>query len=187
VAAGLTRRAITVGWLTLAALAMLTAGCGIGASGATGPSLPVESVGPSIGTTAAVAEARAAIVAALAGKSLQLDDPKVPFRPPESLAFAAAPRGVYQVLLPNDPNHGFISVYEFPDASSAAAAGQDQAAYVGSGPGRVLFPIDTRFVIRQLGTTIVFYTWSPGSSSDPRAADIQPALETLGTGIVVPR
>jgi hypothetical protein len=166
---------------------MLTAGCGIGASGATGPSLPVESVGPSIGTTAAVAEARAAIVAALAGESLQLDDPKVPFRPPESLAFAAAPRGVYQVLLPDDPNHGFISVYEFPDAASAAAAGQEQAAYVGSGPGRVLFPIDTRFVVRQLGTTIVFYTWSPGSSSDPRAADIQPALETLGTGIAVPR
>jgi hypothetical protein len=187
VAARLTRRAITIGSLTLATLAMVSAGCGIGASGATTPLLPVESVGPSIGTTAAVAETRAAIVTVLAGKSLQLDDPKVPFRPPESLAFAAAPRGVYQVLLPDDPNHGFISVYEFPDASSAAAAGQEQAAYVGSGPGRVLFPLDTRFVIRQLGTTIVFYAWSPGSSGDPRAADIQPALETLGTGIAVPR
>jgi hypothetical protein len=186
VAARLTRRAIALAWLALAALATLTAGCGIGASGTAG-SFPVESVGPSIGTTAAVAETRAAIATVLAAKSLQLDDPKVPFRPPESLAFAAAPRGVYQVLLPQDPNHGFVSVYEFPDASSAATAGNEQADYVGGGPGRVLFPLDTRFVIRQVGTTIVFYTWSPANSPDPRTPDIQAALETLGTAIAVPR
>ena len=186
-AAGLSRRPVAVGWLGLAIAALLVAGCGIGASGPTGRSFPVESIGPSIGTTAAVAETRAAIAAALATKSLQLDDPKVPFRPPESLAFADAPRAVYQVLLPDDPSHGFISVYEFADASAAATAGQEQAHYVGSGPGRVLFPIDARFVIRQLGTTVLFYAWSPGSSTDLRAADIQPALEMLGTVIPVPR
>ena len=185
-AARLTRRAIPIAWLALAAVATLIAGCGIGASG-TPRSFPAESVGPSIGTTAAVAETRAVIAAALAPKSLQLADPQVPFRPPESLAFSAAPRGVYQVLLPDDPTHGFISVYEFADASSAATAGQQQADYVGSGPGRVLLPLDTRFVIRQVGTTIVFYTWSPSNSPDPRTADIQAALDTLGTGIAVPR
>ncbi len=185
-AARLTRRAFGVPPLALAALAMLIVGCGIGASG-TARSFPVESVGPSIGTTAAVAETRAAIATVLAAKSLQLDDPKVPFRPPESLAFASAPRGVYQVFLPDDPNRGFISVYEFADASSAATAGQEQADYVGGGPGRVLFPLDTRFIIRQVGTTIVFYTWSPANSPDPRTGDIQSALETLGTGIAVPR
>jgi hypothetical protein len=184
VAARLTRSAIAVAWL---GLALLVAGCGIGASGAAGRSFPVESVGPSIGTTAAVAETRAAIAAALAAKSLQLDDPTVPFRPAESLSLAAAPRAVYQVPLPNDPGHGYISVYEFPDASSAATAGQEQAAYVGSGPGRVQFPPDSRFVIRQLGTTIVFYAWSPENSPDAHTPDIQPALETLGTAIAVPR
>jgi hypothetical protein len=187
VAAGLTRRSTAAARLTLAAFALVTAGCGIGASGTTGRSFPVESVGPSISTTAAVAETRAAIATALATKSLQLDDPKVPFRPPESLAFAAAARSVYQVPLLQDPNHGFISIYEFPDASAAATAGQEQAAYVGSGPGRVLFPPDTRFVIQQMGTTIAFYTWSPENSPDPQTPDIQAALETLGTRIAVPR
>lgn len=184
-ATGLIRRATAV--VVSFALAVVVAGCGSGASGATGASSPFESVRPTTGTTAAAAETRAAIAAALAARSLQLDDPKVPFRPPETVAFAAAPRAVYQVVLPEEHDHGFISVYEFPDAAAAASAGQEQAAYVGSGPGRVLFPLDTRFVIRQLGTTVVFYAWSPGSSADPRAADIQPALETLGSAIAVPR
>ena len=182
-ATGLTGRAIVAALV----VTVVISGCGIGASGATGRSFPAESVGPSIATTGAVSEARAAIATALAAKSLQLEDPRVPFRPPEAARFAAAARAVYQVLLPADPDHGFISVYEFPDVPSAATAGQEQAAYVGSGPGRVLFPPDSRFVVRQLGTTIVFYAWSPSNSPDPRAADIQPALESLGTAIPVPR
>jgi hypothetical protein len=183
VAAGLSVRAV----LAVLAVVVAVSGCGIGASGATAPSFPAESVGPSTVTTGAVSEARAAIATALAAKRLQLEDPTVPFRPPEAARFAAAARAVYQVVLPADPNHGFISVYEFTDVASAASAGQEQATYIGSGPGRVLFPPDSRFVVRQLGTTIVFYAWSPSNSPDPRAADIQPALESLGTAIGVPR
>jgi hypothetical protein len=188
VAAGLkTRLKIrrTVGGLVVVAL--LVAGCGIAASTTGGPSFPASSVGPSIGTTTAVTETRAAVAAALAAKSLQLGDPRVPFRPPESARLAAAARAVYQVVLPADPAHGFVSVYEFPDAAAAATAGKEQADYVASGPGRVQFPVDTRFLIRQLGTTIVFYAWSPENSPDPRTPDIQSALETLGTAIAVPR
>jgi hypothetical protein len=175
--------------LTLAtiAIAIVAAGCGIGASTTGSASFPVESIGPSAATTGAVTETRAAIVAALAAKSLQLADPKVPFRPPESPRLAAAPRAVYQVVLPADPSHGFISVYEFPDPAAAATAAQEQAAYVGSGPGRVQFPPDARFVVRQLGTTVVFFSWSPENSPDPRTADIQPLLETIGSAIAVPR
>ncbi len=177
---------LPVAGLVLAA-GMLAGGCGIAASGTGGASFPDVSFGPSTGTTAAVTETRGALAGVLGEKSLQLGDPKVPFRPPESARLAAAPRAVYQVLLPNDPGHGFVSVYEFPDPATAASAGLEQAAYVGSGPGRIQFPPDTRFVIRQVGTTIVFYAWSPANSVDVRAADIQPALETLGTGIAVPR
>jgi hypothetical protein len=175
----------------LAALAALVAivagGCGIAANTPGTTSFAAPSVEPSIGTTAAVTATRAALAAALAAKGLQLSDPKVPFRPPESALFAAAPRAVYQVVLPGDPGHGFVSVYEFPDTAAAATAGRQQADYVASGPGGVQFPVDTRFVIRQLGTTIIFYAWSPPNSPDPRAADIQPALETLGMQIAVPR
>jgi hypothetical protein len=45
---------------------------------------------------------------------------------------------------------------------------------------------DTRFVIRQVGRTVVFFAWSPLNSPDPRTADIQKALETVGIGIPVP-
>jgi hypothetical protein len=183
VAARLSRAILATGiWL----VALVASGCGI-AAGTGGASFSVESVGPTIGTTAAVTQTRGAIAAALGARSLQLGDPKVPFRPPESPRLAAAPRAVYQVVLPNDPQHGFISVYELPDIPAAASAAQEQAAYVASGPGRVQFPPDARFVIRQLDTTVIFYAWSPANSPDPRAADIQPALETVGTAIPVPR
>ena len=187
-AAGLTqRRAPGVATASII-LAVVAAGCGIGASSSGAATFPPLTFGPSGGTTtAAVTETRAAIVAALGAESLQLDEPRVPFRPPEAPRFAAAPRAVYQVVLPDDVAHGFISVYEFPDPPSAAAAATEQANYVGSGVGRVQFPPDTRFVIRQVGTTVVFYSWSPSNATDAQAGDIQTALETLGTGIAVPR
>ena len=168
-------------------VSLVASGCGAPASGSTLPPLQPQSFGPSRGTTAAVAQTRAAIARVLGERSLQLADPQVPFRPPESALVAAAPRAVYQAVLPDDRNHGFISVYEFTDPAAAGVAGRELADYAGSGPGRVQFPLDTRFVIRQLGSTIVFFTWSPANSADPRTADIQPALETLGTPIPVPR
>jgi hypothetical protein len=192
VAAGLTRTrraSVAVALAAFGALAALVGGgCGIGASNGSVATFPPESFGPSgATTTGAVLETRAAIATALGAKSLQLSDPKVPFRPPEAPRFAAAPRAVYQVQLPNDPAHGFISVYEFPDASAATTAATEQANYVGSGVGRVQFPPDSRFVIRQLGTTVIFYAWSPDNAPDPRAAEIQAALETIGTAVAIPR
>jgi hypothetical protein len=168
-------------------LVLVVAGCGIGASGPVAATFPPESFGPSTGTTAAVVTTRADIALALRPQGLALIDPRVPFRPAESPRFAAAPRAVFQVVLPADPTHGFISVYEFPDPAAAAGAAGEQAAYVASGPGRVQFAPDSRFVIRQLDTTVIFFTWSPANSLDARTAQIQPALETLGIPIAVPR
>jgi hypothetical protein len=138
------------------------------------------------GLTGAASGTRAAVVAALGAKHLQVRDAQVAYRPPESPRLTSAPRIVVQAILPDDPGHGYVSIYEFPDEASAASAGQEQATYVASGPGRVQFTADTRFVLRQLGQTLIFFTWSPGSASDADFTDIQQALEGVGRGIAIP-
>jgi hypothetical protein len=129
---------------------------------------------------------RQRLAEALGAASLQLEASQIPFRPAESPRLAAAPRAVFQVRLPQDPNHGFIVVYEFADTGAASAAGAEQASYLASGPGRVQFPIDARFVLRQVGTTLVFYAWSPGTPADPRTPDIAAVLATIGVEIPIP-
>ena len=109
-----------------------------------------------------------------------LADSQAAVRPAEAPLLGAAPRAVYQVLLPKDPTNGFIVVYEFADAARAAAAAAEQQAYLGTGPGRVQRPQGTVTVIRQVGSTVVLYDWLPAASQDPSAAGIQAALETLG-------
>jgi cytochrome c1 len=116
-----------------------------------------------------------------------LTDTQAPFRPSEADVLATAPRAVYQVILPDDPTKGFIVVYELADPAAAAAAAAAQAAYLASGPGRVQSgPDSTVHVIRQVGSTVVLYSWIPDGARDPSAPDVQAALETLGIGTPVP-
>ena len=143
---------------------------------ATGPG---QTVGPAVALT------RGALVQALGQHNLVLTDTQAPVRPAEAPLLAAAPRAVYQVLLPKDPTKGLVVVYEFPDAASAAAAATQEQAYLATGPGRVQRPQGTVSIIRQLGTTVIFYDWLPGASQDDTAPGIQAALETLGTGYPV--
>ena len=166
-------------WLVLT---LLLGGCG--GTSATRQPVPAASGGAISNATALT---RADLERVFGAARLLLDDPQVPYRPAEAPPLAAAPREVVQVIMPNDPTHGYIVIYELPDAETARAAGEAQATYVASGPGRVQFPSDSRFVIRQVGTTLVFYAWSPGSSTDDIAPEIQPVLETIGTAIPVPR
>ncbi|HET9346358.1 MAG TPA: hypothetical protein VFO05_11730 [Candidatus Limnocylindrales bacterium] len=186
------RAAATAPRVLAAALALcvaaVAAGCGIGAT-SSGPAVtfPPEPAGPSTPVTAAVTQTRQAIASALAPFSLQLDDADRPFRPSESRLTAAAPRAVYQVVLPQELDGGYIVVYEFPDAARAVDAGNDLAGYLGSGAGRVNFPIDARHTIRQLGTTLIVYTWAPSTSPDPGSPRIADALSTLGIGFAPPR
>ena len=83
------------------------------------------------------------------------------------------------------PAHGYVVVYELPTDDAAAAAGREFAAYLASGVGRVQFPTDTRFTLRQVGDTLVFFDWSPANWPDERSATIQQALETVGTPIPI--
>ena len=168
-----------------AATALLAAGCGLGATGPA-PSLPVPSVGPSATAGAAAAQTRGVIADALKSVAVQFGDATQPYQPAESGRLRDAPRAVYQVVLPDQPDAGYVVVYEFPDAASAVDAGNEEAGYLGTGNGRVQFPLGTQHVLRQVGTTLILYSWLPAASSDPTAGNVADALNTLGIGFTVP-
>lgn len=165
------------------ASAVLLAGCGT--TEVPGPSLPVASVGPGMTVSPAVSQTRIELVRALGEHNLVLTDTQSPVRPAEAPLLGAAPRAVYQVVLPKDPTHGYIVVYEFPDPIRAAAAAAEQQAYLATGPGRVQTPLGSVSIIRQVGSTVVFYEWLPEGSTDDSAPGIQDALETVGVGFPV--
>jgi hypothetical protein len=180
-----TRPTLLIATLGLA-LGVLGAGCGIGANSSPA-SLAVASVGPAATTGGAVAQTRGAIAAALGSVAVQFGDASRPYRPAESARLRSAPRAVYQVVLPDDPDAGFIVVYEFPDAAAAVDAGNEEAGYLGTGPAKVQFPLDAVHVLRQLGPTLILFTWAPSDPSAETAATVGAALSTLGIGFTVPR
>ena len=176
-------RAAVFGFVTLAIV-----GCGIGAS--TRPPISSGGVGgtqASPGLTAAVVQTRTAIAAALGTVAVQFGDAGRPYRPAESARLRAAPRATYQVNLPDQPDAGFIVVYEFRDTASAVDAGNEEAGYLGSGEGKVQFPPGTQHVLRAVGTTLVLYSWNPGASDESTAGEVATALSGLGIGFAVPR
>jgi hypothetical protein len=168
------------------AVAVLIAGCGIGAAGSPA-SLPGGSVGPAATAGAAAAQTRGVIAAALGSVAVQFGDATRPYRPAEGSRLRDAPRAVYQVVLPDQPDAGYVVVYEFPDAAAAVDAGNEEAGYLGTGNGRVQFPLGTQHVIRALGTTLILYSWLPGASPDSTAGKVADALNTVGIGFSVPR
>jgi hypothetical protein len=168
------------------AVGFVAGGCGIAAS--TQPvTFPPASAGPAGNVSSAVVQTRAAISAALAASSIQLQDATKAYRTAEPPGLADAPRAVYQAILPDDPDGGFIVVYEFRDAATAVNAGNELAGYLGTGVGRIQYPNDSRYAIRQLGTTLIFYTWAPSTSPDPASPTVADALATLGIGFAPPR
>ena len=169
------------------ALALAVAGCGIGAPRGPVVTPPRESASPEPTVSAAVAQTRLQVAGALATAGFQLLVPTQPFRPPESPLLTSAPRAVFQVALPDDPTHGYIVIYEFPDGASASIAGRQMAGYLGTGNSRVQFPPDSQHVLRQIGTTLVFYSWSPVNSPGPATATIGQVLGTIGQGFDIPR
>jgi hypothetical protein len=171
--------------VAIGALAVAVVGCA--ATEVPGQTFTFASVGPASTVTPAVGQTRLELVRALAAYQLVLSDSQAAVRPAETPLLTAAPRAVYQVLLPKDPRKGFIVVYEFPDTARAAAAAAEEAAWLGTGPGRVQTPQGTATSIRQVGSTVVLYSWLPGASLDPAAAGIESALDTLGVGFPVPK
>jgi hypothetical protein len=167
------------------ALAGVVGACAPG-GGVTVASFPPGTIGPAKTAGAAAAQTRTELVRVLGEHNLILQDSEAPFRPPEDTTFTTTPRALYQVILPDAPGEGFIVVYEFPDASAAAEAAANQAAYLATGPARVQSAFGTRHVIRLVGSTAVLYSWVPEGAVDARQPAIQAALETLGVGVAVP-
>jgi hypothetical protein len=149
-------------------------------------SFPAGTIGPARTAGVPAAQTRVELVRVLGERNLVLQDSAAPFRPPEDTTFTTTPRALYQVILPDAPSEGFIVVYEFPDATTAAEAAADQAAYLASGPARVQSPFGTRHVMRLVGSTVVLYSWVPEGATDDRQPRIQEALETLGIGVPIP-
>jgi hypothetical protein len=178
------RRALAFALLAVAAIVVIAALVG-------GSSPPGVATFPPVGATtgaagSATAVTRGDVARALAAQGIQVEDVARPYRPAEAPAFATAPRLVIRAILPDDPDHGLLVIYEFADPAAASAAAEEQAAYIAGGVGRVQFPNDARFVIRVVGSTAIFFTWSPAASPDARTVSIATALEGLGLGVTVP-
>jgi hypothetical protein len=180
------RRALVIAIVVVAVLVVAAAFVAGKAAAPGSPTFPpFGATTPPAG--AAAASTRSDIATALAAVGLQVEDVATPFRPAEAPRVAAAPRLVIRAVIPNDPDHGRIVIYEFlsnPDATSAA---QEQAAYLASGVGRVQFTPDTKFTLRVVGSTVVFYAWAEANSPDPtRAAAVATALGSVGFEVQVP-
>ncbi len=166
----------------LAGMLLVVAGC---ATAATRPPAPDPTPRPTI--SPAVAATQVQLDGALRARGLVLEPTELTVRPGEPSSLAAVPRTAFRAILPTDPEGALVVVYELADPGVAAAAATELAAYVTSGPGRVQYPPDVRFVLRQAGSTIVYYPWSPSSSPDARTADVAAAVATVGSEVPIPR
>ena len=128
---------------------------------------------------------RQQVVGAIAALGLQAVDATRPYRPFEGPLLAAAPRTVLQTL-PDDALHGNVVIYALGSETAAQAAAADHAAYISLNTSKVNFPPGSRFVLQVVGSTVLFFTWSPETSPDPRLQSIADALSGLGTAVAVP-
>lgn len=126
------------------------------------------------------------VVGALDARGLQAAESIRPYRPVEGPLVAAAPRTIVQVTLPEDPDHGFIVIYALPSPDAAQDAAEDQAGYVAAGiGGGILNPPGTEYALQVVGSSVVFFSWLPATSPDPRTKEIAEVLATLGVAVPI--
>ena len=164
--------ALAIGSLVLGVLLILVSALGIGLGSGDSPTMAPAGQ--------AAQRAHDVVAEALGSASFQVRDPLTEYRPGESPGLIKVPRRLLQAVLPDEPQGGYVVVYELPSNTEADRTGRDFAAYLASGPGAIQYPRDTQFVIRRLGSTLVFFAWSPTAAAGPRVADMAAALETVG-------
>jgi hypothetical protein len=148
----------------------------------------VNMVVPGVDTSPAPAGSAAAltrdrVALALEGAGFQVQDPSIDFRTGETATLLRTPRRLLQVVIRSDPEHGYIVIYEFTDADAADTAGREFWTYLHSGTGAVGYPQDAQFVLRRMGSTLIFFPWSPTVSPDPAVARIASVLNGLGNAL----
>lgn len=163
--------------LLLAVVIMVLTVLGVGLRG-TGPAPTMAPTGE------AAARTHDQVRTTLEAAAFQVQDPQTPYRPGESPALIEVPRRLLQVILPDDPDKGYVVVYELPTNGEADRAGRDFLAYLGSGPGAIQYPRDAQFVLQRVGRTLVFFEWSAEVSPDPRVADLAATLTTVGEKVL---
>lgn len=131
------------------------------------------------GSAAALTHDRVAL--ALEGASFQVQDPSTAFRTGETGTLLGTPRRLIQAVIPGDPVHAIVVIYEFADANAADAAGHEFWTYLHSGTGAIGYPQDAQFVLRRMGATLIFFPWSPTVSPDPAVARMASVLSALGS------
>lgn len=144
----------------------------------------VSLVTPTIAPTGQAAEVTHGLVTrALETAAFQVRDPQTVYRPAESAALVDVPRRLVQAVLPEEPLGGYVVIYELPSANEADRVGRDFLSYLGGGTGAIQYPRDSKFVLRRVGQTLVFFPWSAEASPDARVAEMAAALETVGSPV----
>ena len=128
----------------------------------------------------------AVVIGALGGVGLPAAEAQLPYRPPEEALLSNAPRTVIQATLPDDPNHGFVVIYAFQSPQAADAAAAEQATFIESNRGG-MFARTSRFSLRVVGSTVVFFWWIPETVIDQRTALIEEALLRVGSEVPIDR
>lgn len=145
---------------------------------------PRTTYGPPGGPAGALTDAtESVVIAALGSVGLSAVEAPLPYRPSEGALLANAPRTVLQVTLPEDPNGAFVVIYAMQSTQAADVAASEQAELITSNRGGA-FPNASRFSLRVVGNTVVFFTWIPDAAIDPRTRSVEEAL--LGVGSEVP-
>jgi hypothetical protein len=164
--------------LAAAALVAATAACA---------TEPRSTYGPPGGPAGALTDAtESVVIAALGSVALSAMEAPLPYRPSEGALLANAPRTVLQVTLPEDPSGAFIVIYAMQSPQAAEVAAAEQAELITSNRGGA-FPRDSRFSLRVVGNTVVFFTWIPEAAVDPRTALIEEALLSVGSEVPIAR
>jgi hypothetical protein len=138
-----------------------------------------------VSPSAQVAAAAAVVERALAEAGFRLEQSPMEYRPAEPEGIHRVPRAVHRVGL-NDPNAGWVLIYDLRQSEAAAQAGRDFATYLGSGFGQTNYPFDAQFTLNQIGGALVFSWWSRERSPDPDAAEAAfEAIKVVGQPIEV--
>jgi hypothetical protein len=171
-------------WFTLAAVGSLLVAVAILVLGVMGVGVGFRVAEPTIAPTGQATEVtRSLVVRALEAASFQVRDPLAGYRPGESPDLVDVPRKLVEAVTPEDPDAGYVVIYELPSAYEADRVGREFLRYLGGGTGAVQYPRDARFVLQRVGQTLVFYAWSAEASPDARVAELAAALETVGTAV----